>query len=178
MRVRPALLALALTLAAGSSAQTPVDDPWGPLRHLEGQWEGAIEGRLGTGTGLREYEFVLGGQFLLSRHASVRLPQEKSPGGDHHQELAVFSYDTERQSIVLREFMSEGVVPRSLCALTGDRVVCTTEHVESGPGIRARLTLDFESPHAFTETYELAFPRDETLKHYFTNHWTRRPVLP
>lgn len=176
--MRSVPMILALLLATSSATQTPTDDPWGPLRHLEGHWEGAIEGRLGTGKGLRSYEFVLGGQFLFYRHASVRLPQEKSPGGDHHRELAIFSYDRERKSIVLREFMIEGVVLRSPCEVTENRVVCVSEHVESGPGIRARLTLEFESPHAFTEVYELAFPKDETLKHYFTNRWTRVPVLP
>ncbi len=153
-------------------------DPWGPLRQLEGRWQGAIDGRLGTGSGVREYEFVLEDQFLFYRHASVRMPQDKSPAGDHHRELAVFSYDRERRAIVLREFMVEGVVPRSLCEVGGSRVVCVSEHVESGPGIRARLTLEFDSPFAFTETYELAFPGDEALKHYFTNRWTRLPVLP
>lgn len=169
---------LATASATASATQTAGDDPWGPLRHLEGHWEGVIDGRLGAGKGLRSYELMLGGQFLLYRHASVRLPQERSPGGDHHRELAIFSYDKERKSIVLREFMVEGVVPRSPCEVTENRVVCVSEHVESGPGIRARLTLEFESVHAFTEVCELAFPKDETLKHYFTNRWTRLPVLP
>lgn len=179
MRALPGLLmAFVMALPCAGAAQQPNDDPWGPLRYLTGDWEGAIDGRLGTGKGVREYELVLQGQFLFYRHASVRMPQEKSPEGDHHRELAIFSYDSERQTIVLREFMVEGVVPRSTCDVAEMRVVCTTEHVESGPGIRARLILDFDSPHAFTETYHLAFPDDDELLHYFTNRWTRLPVLP
>jgi len=79
---------------------------------------------------------------------------------------------------VLREFMVEGVVVRSPCDVAEARVVCVAEEVESGPGIRARLTLEFDSPYAFTEVYELAFPADETLQLYFTNRWTLLPVLP
>ena len=176
MKVVVALIAVALAGAMGNAAQA--SDPWGPLRQLEGQWEGTIEGALGSGKGSRQFEFVLDGQFLLYRHASVRLPQEKSPKGDHHRELAVFSYDSERKTIVLREFMVEGFVVRSLCEVTEYRVVCVSEEVESGKGIRARLTLEFESDHGFKEIYELAFPKDETLKHYLANRWTRLPVLP
>jgi hypothetical protein len=131
MRFVLVILTLLFTTASGTT-QTPADDPWGPLRHLEGRWEGAIEGRLGTGKGVRSYEFVLDGLFLLYRHASVRLPQEKSPEGDHHRELGVFSYDSQGKSIMLREFMSEGVVLLSRCEVTKNRIVCVSEHVESG----------------------------------------------
>jgi hypothetical protein len=177
---------LFFTLIAGcglglAEAQEPANrekDPLAILRPLAGRWEGTIDGRLGTGKGIREYEWILDEQFLLSRHASVRMPQEKSPKGDHHRELAVFSFDSERNTIMLREFMVEGVVNRYACDAGDGRLVCVTEHVENGPGIRARLTLEFESPYAFTEIYELAFSAGKELQHYFTNRWTRVPELP
>jgi hypothetical protein len=93
-------------------------DPWASLRMLVGSWEGAIDGKLGTGTGLRRYEFIVGGKFLMVSHSSVRLPQEKSPQGDQHEELGVFSFDRERQTLVFRSFMIEGVVSRYLCEAT------------------------------------------------------------
>ncbi len=150
-------------------------DPWAPLRLLVGTWEGEIDGRLGKGRGVRRYEFVVGDRYLLCRHVSVRLPQEKSPEGDQHEELALFSFDTERGQVVYREFMIEGVVVRSACEVDGMRVVCTSEAVESGPGIRARLTLEIADRYRFTEIYELAFPGRE-LELYFTNRWTRAPA--
>lgn len=149
--------------------------PLAPLTLLVGNWEGAIDGKLGTGRGVREYELVMGDLYLASRHRSVRLPQEKSPEGDEHEELGVFSFDRERGTIVYREFMGEGVVVRSPCTVDGMKVVCVAEAVESGPGIRARLTIEITDRYRFTETYDLAFPGRE-LERYFTNVWTRSPV--
>ena len=176
--VAVALLSLVPFAAAQSNddaGEAPAD-PWALLRRLEGTWEGKIAGKLGTGRAVRRYEWISRGKFLMSRHASVRLPQEKSPTGDQHEQLGVFSYDTERKTIVYREFMSEGVVPRSVCRADGDTLVCTTEAVESGPGIRARLTMEIADRYRFREIYELAWPgRDYEL--YFTNDWTRAPSL-
>lgn len=151
------------------------DSPWGPLALLEGAWEGAIDGKLGSGSGLRQYTLIMKDKFLMSRHISVRLPQEKSPEGDEHEELGIFSYDRERETLVLREFMGEGVVVRSLCDIEDMTVVCESESVESGPGIRARLTLTIADRYRFTEKYEIAWSEGQELQHYFSNQWTRAP---
>ena len=158
-----------------SDSRSEPSDPWGALRLLEGWWEGRVEGRLGTGTAVRRYEFVIGGNYLLGRHASVRLPQDRSPDGDHHEEMGVFSFDRDRQKIIYREFMVEGVVPRSVCETEGTRIICTSEAVESGPGMRARLTLEIIDRFRFVEQYELAFP-GEDLEPYIAIEWTRKPV--
>jgi hypothetical protein len=142
---------------------------------LEGTWVGEIDGKLGTGKGVRRYELILGDQYLLRRHVSVRLPQEKSPKGDQHEELGIYSYDSERKTIMLREFLIEGIVVRSPCEVQGMKVVCASEAVESGPGIRSRMTLEIEDRYRFSEVYELAFPGRE-LEVYFTNRWTRSPT--
>ncbi|UCC83986.1 MAG: hypothetical protein JSW46_03360 [Gemmatimonadota bacterium] len=151
-------------------------DPWAPLRLLEGTWEGVIDGRLGHGTGRRSYEFIHGGRYLVSRHASVRLPQDESPEGDYHRELAVYSYDRERGTIVSREFMVEGFVTTSTCETEPMRFVCTAEAIESGPGMQSRLTVEISNPYQFVEIFELAWPGEE-LQVYFTNTWTRVPDL-
>jgi hypothetical protein len=146
------------------------------LRLLEGTWEAKIDGRLGQGAGQRSYEFIFDGVYLVSRHASVRLPQEKSPEGDHHRELGVYSLDRERGTIVLREFMEEGFVLRSTCEMEPRRFVCAAEAIESGPGMQSRLTVEISDPYHFTEIFELASPGEE-LQVYFTNTWTRVPDL-
>jgi hypothetical protein len=180
-----ALLTALLALAPGTvsrasepeaESQPAADvDPWGPLKLLAGAWKGEIDGKLGTGEGFRRYELILADQYLVRRHVSVRLPQEKSPAGDQHEELAVYSFDSERRTIVLREFLIEGVVVRSTCAVDGMTVVCASEAVESGPGIRSRMTLEFEDRYRFSERYELGWPGKE-LELYFTNRWTRSPT--
>ena len=151
-------------------------DPWAPLRLLEGTWEGSIDGRLGQGTGRRHYQFILAGKFLLVRHSSVRLPQEKSPRGDDHRELGVFSFDSERATIVFRQFLVEGFVARYTCDMEPKRFVCTSESVESGDGLRARETVEIEDRYRFVETFELASPGEE-LEVFFTNRWARVPAL-
>ena len=180
-----AIAALSIAVISGSSVlgqeavavsdDSQAADRWGPLKLLEGSWSGAIKGALGTGTGNRRYEFIMDGQFLMSRHDSVRLPQEQSPQGDQHSEIGMFSYDSERETLVLREFMGEGVVVRSPCSIEGMTVVCTAEAVESGPGIRARLTLLIQDRYRFVERYEIAWAGEEDLQLYFSNEWTRVP---
>ena len=171
------MIALAVTLPlAAQNPTAPDPEKWGPLRHLEGRWEGAIDGSLGTGVGLRHYEFFHEGQYLMRRHASVRMPQEKSPNGDHHREIGIYSYDSKRKTIVLREFMIEGVVARSTCEIDGMKVVCVSEHVESGEGITSRMVVEFKNPFEYTESYDLSFPDGEKVQ--FENRWTRLPSLP
>jgi hypothetical protein len=172
--VAGALLAMGPALAA-QEAGAPPADPWGVLRQLVGSWDGQIDGKLGTGRGVRRYELIMGGRYLVCHHRSVRLPQEKSPTGDEHEELGVFSFDRERKTIVYREFLNEGVVVRSACEVEARKVSCVSEAVENGTGTRARLTLEFNDRYHFTETYDLGFPNRE-IEHYFTNHWTRTPV--
>ena len=81
---------------------TDPTDSWGPLRLLVGSWKGSIDGMLGTGSGIREYELILRDNFLLSKHSSVRSPQEKSPRGDQHEEMGIFSFDKEGVVVALK----------------------------------------------------------------------------
>jgi hypothetical protein len=152
------------------------DDPWVAHRLLPGTWEAEIDGRLGQGTGSRRYEFIFDDQFLVGRHASVRLPQELSPDGDYHRELSVYSFDSNRDTIVLRQFIVEGYVLQFTCKTEPQKFVCETEHIENGPNMAARMTVEFESPYRFTENFELANPGEE-LQLYFTITWTRVPSL-
>ncbi|MFQ5528277.1 MAG: hypothetical protein ACE5GX_18735 [Thermoanaerobaculia bacterium] len=161
----------------GAAEESASTDPWEPLRFLAGEWNGSIDGRLGTGTGKRHYELVLGGRFLVMKHSSVRLPQEKSPEGDNHEEIGIFSVDGERNKLVLRSFNIEGFTLRYVCSRETGRLVCVTEEIENGRGIRARLTLTKQSRHSFEEVFEIAWREEEDLSVYFTNTWTRSPDL-
>ena len=176
LAVAASLLVVDVGSALGQATAASREDAFALLGDLVGSWEGTIEGSLGTGTGVRDYELILDDQFLLWRHASVRLPQPSSPEGDHHRELGVFSYDTERERLILREFMVEGVVDRYVCELEDRRIDCVAEHVESGPGISARLTLDIHDAYRFDERFELMLPGNERPI-VFTNRWSRVPKL-
>ena len=130
----------------------------------------------GSGTGMRQYEFILDGRFLLLRHSSVRLPQELSPEGDNHKEIGIFSFDRERNAIVYRQFINEGFVNQYICDVQTTGFVCTTENMENGAGWSARSSVTITNRFQFEETFDLALPGKE-LAVSFTNSWTRRPVL-
>ena len=70
----------------------------------------------------------------------------------------------------------EGVVSRHVCETEATRIVCNSEAVEGGPGIRARLILDIADRYRFEESYEIAWPGKE-LEPYFHIRWTRVPAL-
>jgi hypothetical protein len=71
--------------------------------------------------------------------------------------------------------MSEAIVIQSPCAVEGAKVVCKSEGVESGPGVRTRLALEIAGRYRFTELDEIAWPNKEP-EHYFTVQWTRSPA--
>jgi hypothetical protein len=174
-----AVLALGgLSPTTGHAQSKDVEDPWAPYRTLVGSWEGDIAGELGTGSAIRTYEFILDGQYLLSRHASVRLPQPESPQGDHHREMGVYSYDGARELVVFRKFIVEGFVLQYWCEAESAerRIVCVTESVENGEGMRARETINLKNDYEFEEIFELA-PDGGDLSVLFTNRWRRSPRL-
>lgn len=153
-------------------------DEWEILKRLVGSWEGAIDGPLGTGSGVREYEFILRDRFLLSRHSSVRLPQELSPQGDNHEELGIFSFDAARSKFVYRQFVVEGFVNQYVCEMESEqrKFVCVTESVENGGGLRARWTMTMVNDYVVDEIFELAELGGE-LRVFFRNRWERMPRI-
>jgi hypothetical protein len=52
-------LASCRTATTATEATSGEGDRWGPLRLLVGTWDGEIDGQLGRGKGVREYEFML-----------------------------------------------------------------------------------------------------------------------
>ena len=161
-----------------SAQSTDKDEIWRLLNNLVGRWEGSIDGPLGSGGGIREYEFVLEGNFLMWRHASVRLPQEKVPAGDHHREIGFFSFDPERNKLVARSFIVENFVNQYVCEIDRQRVTCEMERTEgeNGSEWNGRLTLVIHDAFSFDETFELA-PPGEALSVFFSEEWTRIPTL-
>jgi hypothetical protein len=168
----------AFLVVAGSSpadAQTaaPVDR-LALLAPLLGKWAGPTEGEPGTGTSEREYERILGGRFIELRNRSTYPPQEKNPKGERHEDRGIFSYDSARKAIVLRQFHVEGFVNQFVLdpASTADRLVFTTEAIENIPaGWRARETYVI-GPDRLEEIFELAEP-GKPFAVYSRNRLTR-----
>lgn len=175
-----ALAAGIVALPAGGDPQSASppgqSDPWAALRLLQGTWHGEVTGRLGRGTALRRYEFLFDDRYLVARHSSIRLPQQPTPEGDDHRELAVYSYDRDRETVVLREFNVEGYVLQYTCKVQQLDLVCTSEGVENGAGMRARLTVRIEDRYRFEEVFELASSGEEP-GYLLTVRWTRVPDL-
>ncbi len=172
-----AVAAVAASSGLGQPAETKsAEDPWSALRFFVGSWEGTGEGRWGTSTIRRTYEFVLNDSFLFARNHSSYPPQEKNTKGEEHEDWSFFSYDKSRGSFVLREFHNESIVNRYTLdeiADDGQRLVFITEHIENFiPGWRARQTYRIVGPDAFEEVFELAKPEGE-YNLFITNRFTR-----
>ena len=165
-----------LSLALPASAQQTPPDPWGPVRFLEGAWQGKAEGKAGDGTVERRYEFVLGKRFLHEKNTSTYPPQERNKKGEVHEHWSMLSYDRARKVLVLRQFHVEGFVNQYAFrpeASTPDRLVFESEAFENlGSKWRARETYHLLGPDEFTETFELALP-DKPFEVYSRNHLNR-----
>ena len=150
-----ALMLICVPAAAGDDG-----DPWGPMRFFEGKWTGKGEGKSGISTTEREYEFILGGNFMQVRNRSVFEPQDKNPKGEIHENLDIISYDAGRGKIVLRQFHVEGFANTYVLESVsedGMKLVFVTEHIENGvPGMSARLVLEIDGEDSFGERFELS----------------------
>jgi hypothetical protein len=134
------------------------------LAPLVGRWSGTTEGQPGHGTVERQYERILNGRFIQVRNRSTYPPQEKNKKGETHEDVGLFSFDSGRQRIVLRQFHTEGFVNQYLLdpASTAGRLVLVTEAIENIPlGWRARETYIVTGTDQLEEVFELAGPGQE-----------------
>ena len=108
----------------------------------------------------QEFEFVLGGKYLLVKNESRFEPQEKNAKGEVHQDWGFFSFDQMRKKYVLRQFHVEGFVNQYVCDGPGEdgkTFVFISEAMENiPPGWKARLTYRILSENEFEQTFDLA----------------------
>jgi hypothetical protein len=172
--VLSALLLIAWSGSAiGQGAQT---DAWEGLRYFLGTWEGRETGVAGEGVGERCYALVMDRNYIVAANTSTFEPQAANPEGEVHEDWAFYSYDKLRDTVVLREFHSEGYVNRYLLKdwnADRRRFVFESEAIENLPeGWRARLTLTIHGEDVFEETFELAAPGKD-FEMLLKNHWSR-----
>jgi hypothetical protein len=165
-----ALLLLACAVSArqaeGSSGE-PEADPWAPIRPLLGRWEGAEIGREDASHIEREYELIMGGRFIRTSTLAVFEAAGPDTGSEVHRDIGLFSYDPDRDMLLLREFMSEGsVVTYVLERATADSLILVSERSEGAAGFRARLRYSLVDVDVHVEALDLAPPG----KGFFTCH--------
>jgi hypothetical protein len=158
--VAAAAVVLLIAAAQAASAQAPSTQSLAILDGLIGRWQGTSEGQPGQGTVEREYTRILRSRFVQAQNRSVYPPQEKNPKGEEHLDTAVFSFDRQRQQIVMRQFHVEGFVSQYvLQSATASTFVFVSEAIENIPaGFRARETYQFTGPDGLVETFEMAEP--------------------
>lgn len=149
---------------------------WTPFNYFIGTWHGSGQGRPGHSRVQRQYQFVLGGQFLQVQNRSIYDPQDKSPDGEVHEDWGLIGYDRTRQVFVFRQFHVEGFVSQYvLDSLTdnGQTIRFITEGIENIPtSWRARETYRKLSEDEFVEVFELAEPGKDFAV-YTENHLQR-----
>ena len=175
MRRVSCLLILSLPILC-IAQPSPSDVPWGPLNSFVGHWRGTSQGEPGHGQGRRDYEFVLRGRFLQLKNRTVYPPQQGNAKGETHEDLGLFSYDSQRKRFVLRQFHVEGFVNQYVetdRAPDSRTLVFISEGIENLPeGWRARETYQFVSQDEYTEVFELAPPQKD-FSIYSESHWKR-----
>ncbi len=179
-----AILTLALAASAtwsaagqtGPSGQSWTEsERWAAFEFFSGEWTGMESATFGEGRGERTYELVLQGAYLLSRNRSVFAPQEGLPDGDVHDDWSVFSFDTDRDTYVLRQFNSEGFVNTFVLDPSSslpEQLIFVLEESENARGTRATLTLTRVDADSFDEVFDLTLPgRTESIT--IRSRWTR-----
>ncbi len=172
----PAAVALAPVLCSASGiAQvdpTSRKHPLHDLVFLEGSWIGEMAGTLGPATGGRQYHFIVRDRFLLMKHD--RDPPEHASGGGIFEEWSIFSFDIERELIVLRQFLAVGLVNTYACTLdrATTRLMCESEATEGSTGLSLKLRYDIADRDHFTETFEVLGP-EGSLQVRMEGRWLR-----
>jgi len=160
------------------SAQTEKKkDEWHPFKFFVGAWDGIGDGKWGTSTVAREYEFIMDGTFLLGKNKSVYEKQEKNPNGEIHDNWDIFSYDRPRKKFVLRQFHDESFVNQFVAdslQVNESKFEFTSEAIENfGSGWRLKEAYDILNESEFTETFFMAAPGKE-FQIYVRNHFKRK----
>lgn len=147
---------------AGSTKPQSFEDIWGSLRYLTGMWVGTGQGTPGTSEVAQRFKWVMEHKFLYGRTTSVFEPTESHPRGEVHEDWMIFSHDTRRNKIILRQFHIEGYVNQYVLkevSNEGKTLLFVTESVENGPpGMRARLTFNIDGNKELDINFELAEP--------------------
>ncbi len=137
--------------SAGQVSPAEQEAAWKRLRSMVGIWRGS--GEPGDATVEQRYEMIVNGTFLHVQTKSVSRM-------DRHEDWEIYSFDSTRKKVVLRQFVSEGFVNQYVLERLendGRTLVFVSEACESAPaGFRTRQTLTFEDDNRISQQLELS----------------------
>ncbi|MEE9167602.1 MAG: hypothetical protein V3U24_09130 [Candidatus Neomarinimicrobiota bacterium] len=170
------MLFLILLGSVALSQNSVHTEKWGPFKFLIGKWEGKGVGKFGDSNVTREYEYLMGGTFIVGKNESIYEKQERNPRGEIHDNWDIFSYDKIRRKYVLRQFHAEDITNTyALDSLKASNAVYEfeSEAIENfGVGWRAKEVYQIIGNDQFVEIFYLAAPGKE-YSEYVRNTFTR-----
>ena len=160
-----ALIIFALLTSLTFAQSDIVKEKWKPLNFLIGKWEGNGTGKFGDSKIEREYEYLMGGTYIIGKNTSTYEKQEKNPEGEIHDHWDIISYDKVRAKYVFRQFHAEDITNTfsldSLNAANGN-LEFESESIENfRKGWRAKEVYKIISKDEFIEIFYLASPGND-----------------
>jgi len=175
--MRAFILFLVLIPLAISAQDEKTVSQWGAIKYFEGSWIGESTGKAGEGKGERTYEYIMNRAYLHYKNIMKFEPQENNPKGEVHEDWGFFSWDNNRQIIVLRQFNIEKFTNQFIAdsiSTDGKTLLFTSESSENAPPrLTARYIFEIKDENTFIETFELAFPGNP-YSCWMTNTWRRK----
>lgn len=153
-----------LALPAFAEDVPSVDDPWAPVRELEGVWEGEGEGFGQTSELTHKWEFVLDGKFLRLETRSEGIGT--SGNKEVHEDVGYVSWSEGEAILRFRQFLSEGYVNtfRVEPVASPERGVnFEPEFTEGFETMSVRMTLRFQDAATYEMVLELG-TKGKTLR--------------
>ena len=167
------LLFLSSILFAQSES---VPTKWEPLKFLIGKWEGSGTGKFGDSKIEREYEYLMGGTYIIGKNKSTYEKQKKNPEGEIHDHWDIISYDEVRAKYVFRQFHAEDITNTlSLDSLNAAQGILEfeSESIENFiEGWKAKEVYKIINENEFIEIFYLAAPGKE-YSEYVRNTFKR-----
>ena len=149
--IATALLPVPTTASDQQLSGARQERAWRMLRKLVGQWH-ASEGGRDVRT---DFRLIANGNFLAAETVSVSRSEQ-----DVHRDWEIFSYDAPNKRVMMRQFVSEGVICRyrlDEISPDGRTLTFVTEHCEGGSlKFGARATFGFPSRDEYTTKLELS----------------------
>lgn len=152
------------------------ENPFKELDFLIGGWQGVEAGVAGDGIGFRTYKYVFNKQYIQAENMSTFPISEKKPRGEVHRDFGIFSYNSNTQEIILREFHIEGFVNIHVLDTlqsTENKFVFITREIENNPGNWiARIIIEKISNEEFKEYFDIAMDGENYVP-FLQNHWKK-----